>query len=34
MFLVRKDENKTEDCQIFYTELDEYWRKEAKAAMV
>ena len=30
MFLVRKDENKTEDCQIFYTELDEYWRKEQK----
>ena len=30
MFLVRKDERETDDCQIFYAELDEYWRKEQK----
>jgi predicted helicase len=30
MFLVRKDERETDECQIFYTELDEYWRKEVK----
>jgi len=30
MFIVRKDESKTEDCQIFYAELDEYLRKEQK----
>lgn len=30
MFLVRKEENDKSDCQIFYTELDEYLRKEEK----